>query len=176
MQYSIAFNTIDHAAGALFVQDSAGAVRPAAPREILAAAREVVLQEIQRGQPMDSPKLVREFLQPRLNLSLEHEVFGIMYLNPRAELIAYEEEPFRGTLSSAPVYPREVVKAALAHNAASVILAHNHPSGHAEPSAADINITRQLRDALALVGTNVLDHLIVGGSKIVSFAEKGIMP
>lgn len=175
MQYSIAFNTIAHVAGALFVQDSTGAVRPAAPKEILAAAREVVLLEIQRGQPMDSPKFVREFLQLRLNLSLEHELFAVMYLNPRAELIAYEE-PFRGTLSSAPVYPREIVKAALAHNAASVILAHNHPSGHAEPSAADINITRQLKDALALVGTNVLDHLIVGGGKIVSFVEKGIMP
>ncbi|MCY1518764.1 DNA repair protein RadC [compost metagenome] len=175
MQYSIAFNTNEHATGALFVQDSAGAVRPAAPKEILAAAREVVLQEVRRGQLMDSSKLVREFLQLRLNLSLEYEVFGIMYLNPRAELIAYEE-PFRGTLSSAPVYPREIVKAALAHNAASVILAHNHPSGHAEPSSADISITRLLKDALALVGTTVLDHLVVGGSKIVSFAEKGIMP
>ncbi|WP_063588583.1 JAB domain-containing protein [Achromobacter ruhlandii] len=172
MQYSIAFNTNDHAARALFVQDSAGAVRPAAPKEILAAAREVVLQEIQRGQPMNSPKLVREFLQLRLNRSLEHEVFGIMYLNPLAELIAYDE-PFRGSLSSAPVYPREIVKAALAHNAASVILAHNHPSGDAEPSRADVNITRQLKDALALVGTNVLDHLVVGGRNIVSFAEKG---
>ncbi|MCY1309747.1 hypothetical protein D9M70_598710 [compost metagenome] len=79
-------------------------------------------------------------------------------------------------MSSAPVYPREIVKAALAHNAASVILAHNHPSGHAEPSSADISITRLLKDALALVGTTVLDHLVVGGSKIVSFAEKGIMP
>jgi len=175
MQYSIAFNTIDYAAGALFVQDSAGEVRLAAPKEILAAAREVVLQEIQRGQLMDSPKLVREFLQLRLNPSLEHEVFGILYLNPRAELIAYEE-PFRGTLSTTPVYPREIVKAALAHNAASVILAHNHPSGHAEPSAADISMTRQLKDALALVGTTVLDHLVVAGSRIVSFAEKGIMP
>lgn len=174
MQYSIAFNTNDHAAGALFVQDSAGAVRPAAPKEILAAAREVVLQEIQRGQPMNSPKLVREFLQLRLNRSLEHEVFGIMYLNSLAELIAYDE-PFRGSLSSAPVYPREIVKAALAHNAASVILAHNHPSGDAEPSRADVNITRQLKDALALVGTNVLDHLVVGGRNIVSFAEKGLL-
>lgn len=174
MQYSIAFNTNDHAAGALFVQNSAGAVRPAAPKEILAAAREVVLLEIQRGQPMNSPKLVREFLQLRLNRSLEHEVFGIMYLNSLAELIAYDE-PFRGSLSSAPVYPREIVKAALAHNAASVILAHNHPSGDAEPSRADVNITRQLKDALALVGTNVLDHLVVGGRNIVSFAEKGLL-
>lgn len=174
MQYSIAFHTNDHAAGALFVRDSAGAVRPAAPKEILAAAREVVLQEIQRGQPMNSPKLVREFLQLRLNHSLELEVFGIMYLNPLAELIAYDE-PFRGSLSSAAVYPREIVKAALAHNAASVILAHNHPSGHAEPSRADVNITRQLKDALALVGTNVLDHLVIGGRNIVSFAEKGLL-
>lgn len=79
-------------------------------------------------------------------------------------------------MNSAPVYPREIVKAALAHNAASVILAHNHPSGHAEPSAADINITRQLKDSLALVGTSVLDHFVVAGSRIVSFAEKGIMP
>ena len=79
-------------------------------------------------------------------------------------------------MSTTPVYPREIVKAALAHNAASVILAHNHPSGHAEPSAADISMTRQLKDALALVGTTVLDHLVVAGSRIVSFAEKGIMP
>ena len=175
MQYSIDFTANDHAAGALFGQDSAGVVRPAAPKEILAAARQVVLQEFQRGQRMDSPKVVREFLQLRLNLSLEHEVFGIMYLNPSAELIAYEE-PFRGTLSSAPVYPREIVKAALAHNAASVILAHNHPSGYAEPSSADISMTRQIKDALALIGTNVLDHLVVAGRRIVSFAERGIMP
>lgn len=174
MQYSIAFNNNDHAAGALFVQDSAGTVRPAAPKEILAAAREVVLQEIQRGQLMDSPKLVREFLQLRLNLSLEHEVFGIMYLNPRADLIAYEE-PFRGTVTSAPVYPCEIVKAALAHNAASVILAQNRPSGHAEPSAADISMTCQLKDALALVGTTILDHLVIG-SQTVSCGEQGLLP
>lgn len=175
MQYFIAFNTNDHAAGALFVQDSAGAVRPAAPKEILAAAREVVLQAAARGQSMSSPKVVREFLHLRLNSSLEHEVFGIIYLNARNELIAYDE-PLRGSLSTAPVYPREIVKAALAHNAASVILAHNHPSGHAEPSTADITMTRQLKDALALIGTTVLDHMVVGGSKIVSFAEKGLLP
>lgn len=175
MQYSIAFNTNDHAAGALFVQDAAGAVRPAAPKEILAAAREVVLQETPRGQSMTSPKLVREFLQLRLNSSLEHEVFGVMYLNAAVELIAYEE-PFRGTLTSAAVYPREIVKAALKHNAASVILAHNHPSGHAEPSRADVSVTRHIKEALALVSTDVLDHLVVGAHEIVSFAEKGLLP
>lgn len=176
MQYSIAFNTNDHATGALFVRDSAGAVFPAAPKDILAAAREVVLKELQRGQDMSSPKLVREFLPLQLNGSLEREVFSIMHLNPRAELTAYDE-PSRGTLSSAAVYPREIVKAALAHNAASVILAQNHPSGHAQPSQADVNITRYIKDALALVGTNVLNHhLVVGGSEVVSFAEKGLLP
>lgn len=175
MQYSIAFNSLGCAVGALFVQDSAGAVRPADAKEILAAARELILQETPRGQSMTSPKLVREFLQLRLNSSLQHEVFGVLYLNALNELITYEE-PFRGSLSSAAVYPREIVKAALEHNAASVILAHNHPSGHAEPSTADINITRQLRDALALVGTSVLDHVVVGGSKTVSLAERGMLP
>ncbi|MFF7060612.1 JAB domain-containing protein [Achromobacter spanius] len=162
MQYSIAFNTNEHASDALFVQDSAGAARPAAPKEILAAAREVVLQAASPGQSMSSPKVVREFRQLRLNSSLEHEVFGIMYLNARNELIAYDE-PFRSSLSTAHVYPREIVKAALAHKAASAILAHSHPSGHTEPSTADVNMTRQPKDAPALVGTSVLGHLVVGG-------------
>ncbi|WP_082387199.1 JAB domain-containing protein [Achromobacter kerstersii] len=89
-------------------------------------------------------------------------------------MIAYAE-PFRGTLSEAPVYPREIVKAAHAHNAGAVILAHNHPNGLAEPSAADIRITCHIKFALALVGTRILDHLVVGGCEIDSFAEKGLL-
>jgi len=111
----------------------------------------------------------------RLHLAKrEREVFAVMFLDNRHRLLAYEEL-FFGTIDGASVHPREVVKAALAHNAAAVILSHNHPSGVAEPSQADQRITQRLKDALGLVDVRVLDHLIVGEGEPVSFAERGLL-
>jgi DNA repair protein RadC len=101
-------------------------------------------------------------------------VFSCLYLDNRHRVIQFEEL-FRGTINGASVYPREVVKKALGHNAAAVIFAHNHPSGVAEPSAADRRITQQLSDALALVDVRVLDHVVVGDGTTISFAEQGLM-
>ena len=103
---------------------------------------------------------------------LDHELFCCLFLDNRHRVICCEEL-FRGTINGASVHPREVVRRALEHNAAALILAHNHPSGVAEPSQADIQITHRLRDALALVDIRVLDHMIVGDGEISSLAERG---
>jgi DNA repair protein RadC len=105
---------------------------------------------------------------------LEHEVFMALYLDNQNQLI-HDEILFNGTINAASVYPREVVKAALKHNAASLIFAHNHPSGIAEPSEADKLITQKLQKALALVDIHVLDHLIVAGNRCISFAQRGLI-
>ena len=120
-----------------------------------------------------SPEDTRRFLRLQL-AEREAEVFCVLFLTNRHRVIAFEEM-FRGTIDGATVHPREVVKQALRLNAAAVILAHNHPSGVAEPSRADEAITRRLRDALALVDVRVLDHLIVGGHEITSLAERGLV-
>ena len=103
-----------------------------------------------------------------------HEVFAVLFLDPQHKLLLMEEM-FRGTLTQASVYPREVVKRALQTNAAAVVFAHNHPSGVAEPSRADEFLTQTLKSALALVDVRVLDHLVVGRSDVVSFAERGLL-
>jgi len=122
---------------------------------------------------LNSPQAVRDYL--RLSISnVEREVFCIAFLDAQHRVIALEEM-FQGTLTQTSVYPREVVKTALKHNAAAVILAHNHPSGVAEPSPADEVLTRSLTAALALVDVQVLDHFIVGGGTSMSFAERGLL-
>ncbi|MHB1658058.1 MAG: RadC family protein [Acidithiobacillus sp.] len=126
----------------------------------------------QRDEAMSSPNTVKNYLRLKLN-GLEHEVFCVLFLDNQNRVIEFEEM-FRGTLSQASVYPREVVKAALAHNAAAVILAHNHPSGEPEPSRADTVLTDTLKNALALVDVKVLDHFIVGDT-VLSFAERGLI-
>lgn len=125
------------------------------------------------GDAMSSPQAVRDYLRLRLS-GLEYEVFCIMFLDNQHRVIGFEEM-FRGTLNQASVYPREVVKAALAHNAAAVLLAHNHPSGVAEPSRADQSLTDALKNSLALVDVRVLDHFIVAGTDVLSFAEWGLV-
>jgi DNA repair protein RadC len=120
-----------------------------------------------------NPGDTRSYLRLKL-AEREAEVFCVLFLTNRHRVIAFEEM-FRGTIDGATVHPREVVKAAMRHNSAAVILAHNHPSGVAEPSRADEAITRRLKDALALVDVRVLDHLIVGGSEITSLAELGLV-
>ena len=130
-------------------------------------------QEIAAGPPLESPAATRNFLVAQLR-DLPYEVFCCLFLDNRHRLIAFQEL-FRGTIDGASVHPREVVREALCRNAAAVILAHNHPSGVAEPSQADELITLRLREALALVDIRVLDHLIVGDSRCVSFAERGLL-
>ena len=128
---------------------------------------------LQAGAPLESPAATERFLVAQLR-DRPYEVFCCLHLDTRHRLIAFEEL-FRGTIDGASVHPREVVRQALAHNSAAVILAHNHPSGIAEPSQADELITHRLRDALGLVEVRVLDHLIVGGPHCLSFAERGLL-
>lgn len=127
----------------------------------------------QPGAAMESPDAVRKYLTLSL-AQLEHEVFGALVLDAQHRVIA-DEPLFRGTVTQASVYPREVVKVALRHNAAAVILYHNHPSGMTEPSRADEHLTQTLKSALSLVDVRVLDHIIVGGAATMSFAERGLL-
>jgi DNA repair protein RadC len=150
-----------------------GAVRYATLQAALELARRHYLEVMRSGPALLNPQATRDYLRVRLR-DLPHEVFCCLYLDNRHRVIAFEEL-FRGTLDGASVHPREVVKHALAHNAAAMILAHNHPSGVAEPSQADELITRRLKEALNLVEIRVLDHLIVGDSRCESFAERGLL-
>jgi DNA repair protein RadC len=160
-------------AGRLFIRGKFDELRPATATEIIRAARRAMTRRVRRGTAMDSPTAVREFLAIKLG-ALEHELFAVLLLDSRHRLIDYVEL-FRGTIDGASVHPREVVKLALAHNAAALVLAHPHPSGAAEPSQADELITRRLRDALALVDIRVLDHIIIAGGEAISFAERGLI-
>ena len=121
---------------------------------------------------LTSPQASKDYVKLQLS-SYEHEVFACLWLDNRNRVINFNKL-FRGTIDGASVYPREVVKAALKHNAAAVIFAHNHPSGVAEPSHADEQITKRLKDALALIDVRVLDHLVVG-EEVISFAERGLL-
>lgn len=158
---------------ALYIRDLAGEARLATPEEILAEARHLLARRVRRGTTLTSPRAARDYLTMRL-ADRDHEVFTILFLDTRHRLIDCTEL-FRGTIDGASVHPREVVKEALARNAAAVILAHNHPSGVAEPSQADEIITQRLREALALVDIRVLDHLIVAGTGVTSLAERGLL-
>ena len=126
-----------------------------------------------RNSPsLTSPEASKNYVKLQL-ASYEHEVFACLWLDNRNRVIRFNKL-FRGTIDGASIYPREVVKAALKHNAAAVIFAHNHPSGVAEPSHADEQITKRLKDALALIDVRVLDHLVVG-EEVISFAERGLL-
>jgi DNA repair protein RadC len=122
---------------------------------------------------LTSPGAVRDYLKLALG-GRQHEVFVCVWLDAQHRVTACDEA-FRGTLTQTSVYPREIVKTALARNAAAVIFAHNHPSGAAQPSQADELLTRNLKEALALVDVKVLDHFIVAGSQAISFAERGLL-
>lgn len=151
-----------------------GPAKYAQLQAVLEMSRRALAEEIKQGCVFSAPGAVRDYL--RLHLAgLKHEVFFALWLDAQNRLIM-AEELFRGTLTQTSVYPREVVKRALGHNAAAVVLAHNHPSGAAEPSAADELLTRELKQALALVDVRVLDHFIVAGqSQPLSFAERGLL-
>ena len=162
----------------LFAADLSGikGLGPAKRAQFAAAvelARRSIERHLKEGPALTSPGAVREDL--RMTLGREpHEVFGCLWLDAQHRVIACEES-FRGTLTQTSVYPREIVKAGLKANAAAVIFAHNHPSGAAQPSRADELLTRNLKDALALVEIKVLDHFIVAGSQAISFAERGLL-
>ena len=140
---------------------------------VLEIAKRYQFNKAETGAFLESPDAVKSLVALEMR-DLEHEIFACLFLDNRHRLISYEAL-FRGTIDSASVYPREVVKAALACNAAAVVLAHNHPSGVAEPSRADIDITARLSKALNLIDVRVLDHIIVGGNYQVSLAERGEM-
>jgi DNA repair protein RadC len=150
-----------------------GSAKRAQLAAALELARRSLREELKAGAALTSPGAVRDYLRLALG-SREHEVFVCLWLDAQHRVTAVQE-PFRGTLTQTSVYPREIVKAALAANAAAVIFAHNHPSGVAQPSRADELLTRNLRDALALVDVKVLDHFIVAGAQAISFAERGLL-
>src|SRR6202050_4726147 len=150
-----------------------GRLRPPTGEEINTAAREHMSYRVRRGTQLTSPKTTRDYLTLKLG-TLEREVFAVLFLDKRHRLISYQEM-FQGTIDGASVHPREVVKEALKQNASSVILAHPHPSGVAEPSQADELITQRLKEALGLVEIRILDHIIVAGGDTISRAEKGLL-
>lgn len=150
-----------------------GPVKRARIAAALELARRSLAEQLQEKPSLGNPRDSGDFLRARLR-HLPYEVFGCLYLDNRHRVLAFEEL-FRGTIDGASVHPREVVRACLKHNACAVIFAHNHPSGVAEPSAADRAITHELRDALRLVGVRVLDHLVIGSNEPVSMAARGLL-
>jgi len=140
---------------------------------VLEMSRRALKEEIQREDALNSPRAVRDYLQLLLG-GRQQEIFLVIFLDSQHRVIA-SEELFHGTLNQTSVYPREVVKRALAHNAAAVILAHNHPSGVAQPSQSDHMLTDTLKQALSVVDVRILDHFIVAVGQTMSFAEKGLL-
>ncbi|MDR2220602.1 MAG: DNA repair protein RadC [Methylobacillus sp.] len=136
-------------------------------------ARRALNEQMKTRDALTSPQQVRDFLRLKLG-GLTREVFMVLFLDAKNRVIA-QEELFAGTLSQTSVYPREVVKRALHYNAAAVIFAHNHPSGEAEPSQADERLTQALKKALDIVEVRVLDHFVIAGNTVLSFAERGLM-
>jgi len=161
------------ASAALLVRDVDGQYRPARADEVLQQARRVLSQRVRRGATMSSPQAVKDYLRVEIGV-LDHEVFCVLFLDAQHRVITLKQM-FRGTVTQTSVYPREVVKESLSLNAAAVVLAHNHPSGSAEPSRADEFLTQTLKTALALVDVRVLDHLVVAGADVCSFAERGLL-
>ncbi|MGL6349137.1 MAG: RadC family protein [Aeromonas sp.] len=141
--------------------------------DLLAIANQIARQKLAKGEAITDKHLAHQALQGLLQ-TRDHEVFAALFLDNQHRILAYEEL-FLGTLSAATVSPRDVVKRALHHNVAALMLVHNHPSGYPEPSRADIEITLRLQDALALVDIRILDHLVVGTEGVVSLAERGLI-
>lgn len=141
---------------------------------MIAAARSIIENHLRQvGAVLDSPKASKDYAVLALG-ALDHEVFAVLFFDSQHRLLQFDTM-FRGTLTQTSVYPREVVKRALELNAAAVVFAHNHPSGVGEPSMADELMTQALKRALQLVDVCVLDHLVVGGTGVVSFAERGLL-
>ena len=161
---------------AIWIRDDEGNYHfpsPVDASQVLDLAASILESSISRGDALEQPTDAARLFKLKLGLR-EIEVFAVAWLDNRHRLIQYEEL-FFGTISGASVYPREVVRRAIQLNAAAVVLSHNHPSGVAEPSQADIAITRRLKEALGLIDTRVLDHLIIGGDTHVSMSERGLI-
>jgi DNA repair protein RadC len=164
---------VSASSSSLLVRDGAGAYRPAGDEEVLAAAQRVLASRVRGGCVLDSPAVVKDFLRVRLG-DLPHEIFAVVHLDSHHRVIDYVEM-FRGTLTQTSVHPREVIKEALRLNSSALLLVHCHPSGCADPSRSDEQLTQVLKAAAALVDVRVLDHLIVAGASIVSMAERGLV-
>jgi DNA repair protein RadC len=160
-------------AGDLKVIKGLGPAKRAEIAAVIELARRALVQQLVERPVFDAPAKVKHYLQLQLG-ARGFEVFAVLFLDAQNRLLKLEEM-FRGTLTQTSVYPREVVKRALELHAGAVILAHNHPSGAAEPSRADEYLTQTLKSALQLVDVRVLDHLVVGGNEVVSFAERGLL-
>lgn len=166
---------------ALFASDAAtlcavpglGAAKYSQLSAVMEMARRALREKLDRGSALGSPQAVRDYLRLKLQ-DRPHEVFVGVFLDAQNRVLAVEEL-FRGTLTQTSVYPREVVKRALHHNAAALIFAHNHPSGIAEPSRSDETLTQALKQSLALVDVKVLDHFVIGAGAAMSFAERGLL-
>ncbi|MEJ2630861.1 MAG: DNA repair protein RadC [Acidihalobacter sp.] len=157
-----------------FVRDAQGryqTARPVADDDVIELARQILDARVRKVDVMDSPGVASVYVMAKL-AGHKSEVFSVLWLDNRHRVIAFEEM-FNGTIDGCSVHPREVVRRALELNAAACMLAHNHPSGVAEPSMADVQITRKLKESLALIDVRVIDHLIVGGAEVTSMAERG---
>jgi DNA repair protein RadC len=161
------------AGDALMKVKGLGATKRVQFSAVVELARRSIQEELKTGAALTSPGAVRDYLRLTLG-ALPNEVFICIWLDAQHRAIRFEQA-FQGTLTQTSVYPREIVKSALASNAAAVIFAHNHPSGIAQPSQADELLTRNLRDALALVDVKVLDHFVIAGRQALSFAERGLL-
>lgn len=150
-----------------------GTAKYAELQAVLELSRRYLLTRVREQDVLTSPEATRDFLKLKL-YSSPHEIFACLYLDNRHRVLHYEEL-FQGTIDGASVHPREVVRRVLAVNAAAVIFAHNHPSGVAEPSQADLRITQRLKEALGLIDVRVLDHIIVGDGHGTSLAERGLI-
>lgn len=145
-----------------------------AENELIQQALEILDRRLFTREPsLESPKTVASYLKLKLAAE-EHEAFAVVFLDSKHRPIAFEIL-FRGSIDYATIYPRQIVKRAMAHNAAAIIISHNHPSGCTEPSSADITITKRIREALTLIDVRLLDHFIVGSGTPLSFAERGLL-
>ena len=167
------FVAVSSAASSLLVRDVAGEYRRANADEVLQAAQRLLACRVRGTDVLTSPAVVKDFLRARLG-NLPHEIFAVVHLDAQNRVLDYVEM-FRGTVSQTSVYPREVVKDSLSRNSSALLLVHNHPSGSPEPSRADELLTQTLKSAAALVDVRMLDHLIVAGRDVMSFAERGLL-
>lgn len=148
-----------------------GEAKYAQLQAVLELSRRHLKETLQRGELLQNPQATQDYLSARLR-DLPYEVFACLFLDNQHRVIEFEIL-FQGTINGASVHPREVIRKTLKHNAAALILAHNHPSGIAEPSSADRHITKQLSEALTLIDVRVLDHIVVGDGECVAFSERG---
>ena len=169
----LSFDDLDKKSKTLYVQEDLGIYRKATVKEVLLSARNQVGRVLGRDQMMNRSEKVKAFCHAKLS-GFEHEVFGCLFLDNQLNLIEYQEM-FHGTVASASVYPREVAKVMLRLNASALIITHNHPSGVAQPSREDLDLTKDLASVLKVLGCRLIDHILVAGANCLSFEERGYM-